>query len=805
MRPFSVLRSALHPLVQRPAYALVVIAGLALGIGANTSIFSLVHGVLLQPLPYQDADRLMTVWENHSQRDGPVDEWTGYATFRDWRQDSQVFDSMAAFSGWAPNLGGQGGGEPEQLNGMAVTHEWFRVFGAEPQIGRTFSADEDLPGADSVALISHGLWQRRFDGDPQILGRPILLDDRRTTVLGILPADHEPLIAGVEIWRPLGLDPGRDDRGAYFIQVIGRLKPGIGVEQATRDMDRVADLVAERSPAYYEGVGVHLIPLHERVVGSARPALLALSGAVFLLLLVTCVNVANLLLVQTLGRRQELAIRAGLGASRGHLIGRLLAESAVLAALGGGAGLLVASWGVQLLVAMAPQGTPRIDEVTMNPTVAAFAVGLSIFTGLGFGVLPALRASRLNLAEALRSGSRTEGGSQGRLRSTLVVAETAIALALLLGAGLLVKSFWTLTRVDVGFDTERVISTSVRLPADRYPEQQQRIDFFERLTSALEAHPGVERAAASTSLPMTGAGSDFSYYVEGTTPAEAGHRPTAWYRMVTPEYFETLGIQRIAGEPFDRSHRLDTPKVIAVSQRFAQRWFGDESPLGRRMKIGGHDSEQDWMTIIAVVSDVRDRSPMLPTRDDVYLHHGQWGNLGMNVVWTQRSETDAIFQTIDDEIKALDPALSASSPTRLAEVLSNTLWLPRLASQVLTVFAAVALALAALGLYGVLSYAVQARRREMGIRAALGADRRAILGIVLRQGLTLAGLGVAIGAAVSAVFSGVLESLLYGVDAMDPQVFGLTAIVLLATAALAAWLPAHRAAATDPATCLRQD
>ena len=804
MSILQLVRTSVRPLTQRPAYSFIMIVGLAIGIGANTSIFSLVNGVLLQPLPYPQSDRLVTVWEDHSLREGPTDEWTGYSTFRDWRQGAETFEALAAYSGWLPNLGVESGGTPEQLNGMVVSHDWFRVLGAQPELGRFFTPQEDHDGAETVVVLSHSLWQRRFGGDAGLVGQTIRLDDRPTTVIGVLPEGHQSLVDGTEIWRPLGLSPSRDDRGNYFLQVVGRLSSGVDLERAEADLERVTQGIASRYPAEYEGVQITLIPLQDRLIGAARPAILALAGAVGLLLLVTCVNVANLLLVSAIGRRQELAVRASLGAGRGRLIGRLLAESSVLAAIGGLGGWALAIWGTRLLVAMAPAGTPRIHEVGLDSTVAAFAVGLSMLTGLAFGMLPAIRASRVDLAQVLRPGGRVEGVRQGRLRSALVVAETALALCLLVGAGLLVKSFWTVTRVDLGFQAEGIVATTVSLPSARY-ERPERVDFFDRLVRSLEARPEIESVAAASSLPMAGPGSDFSYYVEGAPIPEPGRGPAAWYRMVSPGYFETLGIQVLAGETFHPGHRLDTPKVIAVSERFAKRWFGDSEAVGKRMKMGDHDSDGDWMTIVAVVADVRDRSPMQPTRDDVYLAHSQWGNGNMSLAIQSPAGLEAASTAVRAEMGRLEPTLSASPAILLSERVSDTVWLPRLASQVLGAFALAALILAALGLYGVLAQTVQMRRKEMGIRAALGAGHKDIIGLILRQGLGVTALGLLLGGVASVALSGVIESLLHGVEPTDPQVFVVTTVVMMAAAGLAAWLPAQRASRADPMRSLRED
>lgn len=804
---FQAVRQSVRPLVQHPAFSAVVILTLAVGLGANAAIFSLVHGVLLQPLPYPDADRLVTVWEDHTLRGGPEDEWTGYSTFRDWRDESTSWEAIAAYSGWTPNLVSGEGSAPEQLNGIAVTRDWFRVLGISPVQGREFTVAEDAPEGENVVIVSHGFSQARLGG-AAAAGQTVPLDGESYTVVGVMPAGYEPLFAGVEIWRPLSLDPARDDRGGYFIQVVARMMDGTSLEAAQTDMDRVAAIVRDKAPGAYDDIGVHLMPLHDRLVGAAKPALLALTGAVGLLLLVACANVANLLLVHAVARRQEMAVRASLGAGRGRLASQLVGESLVLALAGGAAGLVLGSWGTKLLVAMAPAGTPRIDEVAMSPAVVLFALGLALVTGLAFGVVPALRGSRIDLAEVLRPGGRVESASQNRLRVSLVVAETALALCLLVGAGLFTKSFWGLTRVDLGFDAEGVVSSSVRLTGEQYEERSARIQFWQRLTRALEARSDVEHAAASTQLPMGGAGSDFSYFVEGTEPPPEGHEPAVWYRMVTPDFFDTLGIQLVAGEPFDGSEVRDGQRVIAVSQRFAERWFPGENPIGRRMKSGSHDSDSNWMTIVAVVADVRDRSPMLPTRDDAYLPVSQYGNGQMNVAIVPKPGADAA-SALREELRRLDASLPMTEPVALAESVSASLWLPRLAGQVVSVFAAVALALASLGIYGVLAHAVVRRRKELGIRAALGADRRGLVRLVLRQGLGLAALGLVVGLGLSALLaralSALLDGLLHGVDATDPAIHAATAGVLLLTAALASWLPARRASRTDPAVCLREE
>ncbi len=776
---------------------------LGLGIGANTAIFSVVHGVLLRPLPYPQPRQLITVWEDHSRRDGPETEWTGASTFLDWRADNRSFQELAAYTGWGPNLVGDG--DPEQLSGLTVSAGWFRVLGVAPRRGRGFDDRDEAVDTERVAVLSHALWQRRFGGDPEIVGRAVELDDRAFTVVGVMPDDFQPLFAGTEIWRPIRFDPTQEDRGNYFLRVVGRLRDGIDPEATQRDMDRVGAQVTERAPKLYRDIGITLIPLHERLTGATRPAVLALSGAVALLLLVACANVANLLLVEAVGRGHEMAVRASLGADRGRLIRQLTGESLALAALGGGLGLGLGAWGVRILVAMAPAGTPRIHDVGLHPAVVAFAVVLTLLTGFAFGLLPAWSGARVDLAGVLRPGTRVEGRHQGRLRAALVVAETALALCLLVGSGLLMKSFQGLLEVDLGFRPEGVVTTNLALSAERYPERVDRVAFYDRLIAALVARPEIEAAAATSIVPMLGNGTDTTYYVEGTPPAPVGERPAAWYRMITLDYFDTLGITLLGGRPFNGHDTLEAPGVVAVSERFARRWFGDGEAVGRRMKFGGHDSEREWRTIIAVVRDVRDRSPMLPHRDDIYLPHAQFGSRAMTLTVTGRGGVEAVMPALRAEVRRLDPALPLTPATALTDLVADSLWLPRLAGQVLTFFALAALLLAAIGLYGVLSHAVEARRRELGIRQALGADRRSLLQLILGHGLRLAAAGLVVGLGLAVALAGALESLLHDVDARDPATLGVTAGVLLLTAALASWLPAWRAARSDPAICLHDE
>ncbi len=793
---------------KRPAFTLILVLILALGIGANTAIFSFVDAVLLQPLPYPEASRLVTVWENHEAIGGPVNEWTSRAIFYTWHQQQRVFSHLAAWLGWAPNLTGQGG-EPEQLSGLMVSHQYFSVLGITPAQGRAFLPGEDQePEGEPVVVLSHGLWQRRFGGDPQLLGKTLLLNDVPHTVIGILPADFQPPGDSAEIWRPLAVGPGVNDRGNAYIRVIGRLASGVTLTQAQGEMDRIAAAIAADFPDRYRQIGAHVVSLHETVVGPSRLPLLALLGAVALILLIACSNVANFLLAQATTRKQEIAVRASLGAGKRQIVRQLFIESVLLALIAGGMGLLLGSWGLEALRAMAPAGAPRLAEVELNARVFAFTLGLSLFTSLLFGLLPALQATPRELSPALLSSARGTAGSQRssrRLRSALVAAQVALALALVAGSGLLLKSFFQLIRVDPGFAPEGVATASLRLPEKRYPEPSQLTHFYDQVLTRLASQPGVSTAGAVSVLPLSGNDTDRTFTFEEGPRPERGREPVAWTRQVSPDYFQALGIRLVAGRSFTAQDREGALLVVIINQTLADHYFPQGNPLGKRLKLGPADSDRPWFTIIGVVNQVKHKS--LDQRDlaEMYFALAQQPRRAMTLVARTAGDPSGLLPLLRGVVREVDPNLPVANLQTMDEWLAQSVAGPRFTAQLLIAFATTALGLAGLGLYGVLAYSVTRRTREIGVRMALGADPRDVVRLVIRQGLGLVVLGMLIGGILSLGLNQALVSLLFGVTPTDPTIFALTVLLLLLLGGIASYLPARRAAAVDPVVSLRYE
>ncbi|HMV51909.1 MAG TPA: ABC transporter permease, partial [Blastocatellia bacterium] len=581
------LRFGMRMMLKRPGFTAVVLAVLALGIGANTAIFSVVNGVLLRPLNYPGAERILTVWEDHTRRDGPVREWTSPTGFQDWREQAGVFEQISAVNNWGPTLTD---GEPEMLSGALVSAGAFAVTGVKPMLGREFTADEDKAGAEKVVILSHKLWQRRFNSDPALVGRAIRLSGESFTVVGVMPAGFQlPIINNAEIFRPITptLNPGCQ-RGCYTLRVIARLRPDVTLERAKTEMAALAGRIAQQFPEDNKNVGVTLVPLHEFLVGDVRPAMLALLLAVGFVLLIACANVANLMLAKAAARGREIAIRAAMGASRRQLMRQLLGESLLLALTGGGLGLLLAYWMVDLLKSISPDGTPRITEVGIDGRALLFSLGLSTLTGLLCGLVPALQASKSDLNQSLREagagGKASVGG--GKTRSVLVVAEIAIALTLLIGAGLLMRSFVVLQSVNPGFNPVSVLTARIGLPQTAYPKREQVTLFYNQLHERLKTLPGVQSVSFASSVPMTGVNSDTSFIVEGRPAPPPDQRPSAWFSIVGHDYFRTLNIRLREGRDFDNRESETSPPVVVVSEAMARRYWPAETPIGKRIGFG---------------------------------------------------------------------------------------------------------------------------------------------------------------------------------------------------------------------------
>lgn len=799
------LRFGVRLMWKRPGFTLLAVLMLSLGIGANTAIFSVVNSVLLRPLRYPDADRILTVWEDHTRRDGPAREWTSPPGFEDWRAQRNVFSQVAAVNDWPPTL--TDSGEPEVLTGARVSHEAFGALGIKPLLGRDFTPDEDKNGAPPVAIISYGLWQRRFNGDPAIINRAIRLNDTSFTVIGVMPAGFQfPLIPNVEIWRTLQptLDAGCQ-RGCYTLRAFGRLRPDITLARARLEMAAQAERLEQQFPGANKNVGVSLVPLHEYVVGDIKPAVLALLLAVGFVLLIACANVANLLLAKAAARTREIAIRAALGASRWQIVRQLLGESVLLALLGGVGGLLLAYWLVDLLVQVAPEGTPRLDEIRLEPRVLFFSLGLSALTGVLCGLAPALQASKSDLNQALRdagAGNKTSAGG-GRTRSGLVVAEIALALTLLIGAGLLMRSFVALQHVDPGFSPANVLTARIGLPPTTYATREPVAAFYRQLRERLAALPGVQSVSFGSSVPLTGINTDTDFVVEGRPLPPPDQRPTSWFSVVEHDYFRTLQIQLRAGRMFDEREREQSAPTVIISESLARRYFPGETPLGKRIGFGNQPVR--WAEIVGVVADTRHFGLSADARPTLYFSDQQRPRNFMTLVLRTSNDPLGFVAAVRREVQALDPKLAVATPQPLTALIADSIAVPRLVMLLFGSFAAIALLLAALGIYGVMAYAVTQRTHEIGIRLALGAQRRAVLRLIVGQGMRLALLGVGLGLAASFAVTRLMAELLFGVSPTDPLTFVALAAVLALVALIACVIPARRATKVDPIIALRYE
>jgi putative ABC transport system permease protein len=794
------LRFGLRLLLQKPGITLVAVATLALGIGANTAIFSVVNGVLLRPLPYAEPQDLVMVFQDLSRRDGPSTEWVSFENFSDWREQNEVFQGMFALSSYAATVRLP---EPEQIQGATVSHDAFSILGIAPMLGRSFRPEEDDPRTELVAMISHSLWQRRFGGDRDVLGRRIALGETPATVIGVLPPDMIfPLIDDPEIFVPLRFDPSNScGRGCVNLQVIARLAPGVGIERAGADMAAVARRLESEYPGDNRGVGVSLVPLHEQVVGSIRPALLALLGAVSFVLLIACANVASLMLARALEREKEVATRVAMGASRARLLRQLLTESLMLAAVGASLGVLIALWGVDVLSALVPDGFARLGEVEVDRRVLGFTLAIATATAFLFGLVPALRGSEPDLQRSLKESARgsTTGGAY-RFRSVLVVLEVALALALLVGASLLMESFRALTRVDPGFDTRNLLTAGLDLSSSAYAEASRRIAFLDLVEERASSLPGVEAAGLVFALPMGGADSDADFLIEGKKPPEPRGSWGVWYRPASPSYFSTMKMRLSRGRWLGKTDDVEAPPVVLINEFAARSYWPNEDPLLARVRIGG-----SWRQVVGVVADTRHFGLDRSDRPAMYFPYAQLPLRWMNVVVRTESDPESFVEPLRRAVAEIDPQMALANVRPLEDIVSATVATPRATTGLFAVFALAALALAAIGLYGVLSYSVGLKVREIGIRMALGAGRGDVLRSTVGQGARLLLLGALIGLAVAFLLSRLLASMLFGVSPTDPALFLAAFGVLAFVAVLACYLPARRAARVDPIVVLRHE
>jgi predicted permease len=794
------LRYAVRTLLKKPGFAAIVVLALGIGIGANTAIFSVVNGVLLRPLPYPEPDRIVMVWMNNTRMKVDQDIHS-YANYVDYRDQNQSFEQIAAYSGVSLNL--IGSGDPERVIGAMSTSNLFSVLGVQPMMGRVYTVEEEEPGRDQVVVLGYGLWKRRFGGDPDIVGQTISLSDVKREVIGVMPASFRFPHKDAELWAPLAVDPNRrSNRGGFSYYAIGRLKPDVSLEQARADMSSIADQLQQQYPNIMEGYGVNLVPLHEQVVGKTRLALLVLLGAVVFVLFIACANVANLLLARSAVREREIAIRMALGAGRRRLIRQLLTESSLLALLGGAAGLLIANWGLKALIALSPEDTPRLDQITIDRRVLLFTLAVSLLTGLLFGLAPALQASKPDLNESLKEGGRSStGGVQGRrIRSALVIFEVALSLVLLIGAGLMVKSFMSL-----GFKPDRLFTMNLQLSRSRYQGRLGQA-FYRQLIERTEALPGVESAGAITGMFIDALPNSGNFTVEGRPPVPAAEEVEAPVDFVTPGYFRTMGIPLLQGRDVEERDDPDSAPVVVINNTFAQRFWPGEDPLGKRFKFGGPDSPAPWLSIVGVVADMRRTGYDAEVRCEAFLPYSQRSFIGfMILVVRARADPRSIIPAVRDAVWAIDPNQPISHIKTMDQTLDEMISQRRLNMVLFGIFAATAMMLAAVGVYGVISYSVTQREHEMGIRMALGARGADVIQLVLFQGLRLTLAGVGLGLIGALLLTRVMSSLLYLVSATDTWTFAIIPMLLAGVALAASFIPARRATKVDPMVALRYE
>jgi putative ABC transport system permease protein len=780
-------------LLKNPGFTLIAIFTLSLGIGANTAIFSVINAVLLKPLPYREPERLITARSNQSVLD-----------LEDLRAWSRSFASVGGVN--KRPLDYTGGDEPVQVSAGLVTGGYFATLGVNAALGRTLTEADDKEGGARIAVLGHEIWRRQFGGNPNVLGRTLQLSGKGYTVVGVMPAGFKSPRDDSALWLPIRVaDPlASAYRGVHFLNTYYRLKPDVALAAAQSEMQLLDKRLADAYPAENKNRRTALTPLLDRIVGPTRTALWVLFGAVGLVLLIACANFANLLLARGAAREQELVIRQALGAGRWRLLRQLLTESALLATLGGAAGLLLAWWGVEALVALKPDNLPRLESIGLDGRVLAFALGVSLLTGIVFGLAPAWLATRLNVSAALKEGGRgATGGARQRLRGGLVVAELALATILLAGAGLLLKSFWQLRSIQPGFNPNNLLTLRLELPETRYREIAAQTQFRRALLDAVNSVPGAQ-AAMTSELPLSGDSLSHDFTREGWQLA-SGDEPEVETRSVLGEYFRTMRIPLLAGRDFTAQDKDGAPLAGIANQTLVNQYFPDEDPLGKRVRWA-RDEEIHWITIVGVAGDVKHFGLDTPEQPALYTPYPQSGRIWkrwMGLAVRTDGDPARFAEAVKQAVWKLDAQLPVTKVRSMAEVMALSLAERSFNLLLLGVFAAVALALAASGIYGVISYGVTQRRREIGVRMALGAEPRDVLALVVKQGAALASLGLALGLAGAFGMTRLMKTLLFGVSATDPATFAAVALLLAVVALAACWIPARRAAKVDPMIALR--
>jgi putative ABC transport system permease protein len=799
-------RYGIRMLLRSPGFTAAALVTLALGIGANTAIFSVVHAVLLRPLPYADPDRLVVVGDR--EPDGAVSN-TDFTTFSDYRARNQTFESMALMRSWSPTL--VENGEAERLPAVRVSWNFFAMLGARPALGRDFREDEDRPNRSRVVILSDALWQRRFGAAPSVIGRTIRMNDVGFEIVGVMPAGFEPLISAryyqpAQIWAPVGYDTTLRDacRSCQHLKGFGRIRAGVSRDQAIADLNGIRTQLVREHPRDYAAGDITAMPLSRAIAAGIRTPLFVLLGAVAFVMLIACANVANLLLSRALHRSREIAVRAALGAGRARLIRQLLTESTILALAGGAAGLLVAAVGIRSVATIAPVSIPRLDHAALDGWVVAFALGTSILTGLGFGLVPALRGSSFRLRESLAADARTgTGAGSTRARHALVVCDLAIALVLLAGAGLMLRTVSALMAANPGFSAEGVLTAQFSLVGEAYREDSAVVAFQNRLLESVRALPGVSSAALTGQIPMGKNWDTWGFHIEGLMNANPSEDPSVQRYSVTTDYFRLMHIPLIRGRLLNDADVTDGMPVVVISESTAKLWGGAD-PIGRRVRLGG--ATGPWRTVVGTVGDVRHASLDEPASMGMYLPQTQvTDSFLVLTVKTSTAELERLTRSIREVLRNLDPAVPVYDVAPLDALLAKSFADRRFVMRLLGAFSILAVLLAAVGLYGVVSYNVAQRTREVGLRVALGAKPSDILRLVFAGGLTTVATGLAIGLGAALVLTRFLGTLLFAVAATDPSAIATAVVTLAAVALFAHWFPARRALRVDPAIALRQE
>jgi putative ABC transport system permease protein len=801
------LRYGVRALAKNPGFTVVAVLTLALGIGANTAIFSVVDAVLLRSLPYPESDRLFTVYQTLPEAPAQ-NTGVSYPNYLDWTQQNEAFESIAAVRGNVLALSGQG--EPTYIQTGSVTSNYFDVLRVKPLLGRTLQPSDDALDANPVVVMSESLWRARFGADPALLGRAVTLDQHPITVVGIVPAYFHPAEpdAAAQLWVPLRQDGVFSDmrgrRGGHYLSALGRLKPGLSAAQAQSEMAAMEQRLAEQFPNENKGWGIRIVSLQADMAGNVRTALLVLLGAVGFVFLIACANVASLQLARAASRRKEIAIRVALGAGRQRLLRQFLTESVLLSVIGGAVGLLLALEALQGLIAWAPADLPRVSEIHVDARVLAFGLALSVLSGVIFGLAPAWHGTESRLAEALE-GARGAGEERTshRARNIFVVTETALAIVLLVGAGLLIRSFARLQQVNVGFNPRQLLTAQVGLPRAQYAKPEQWISFYRQTLERMNALPGAQEAAVAVPLPLSDSYFNLAFEIEGRPPRSKSDAPTADFVAISPNYFHVMQVPLLRGREFSDADSESGPKVCAISSSLAQQLFPSERALGQRILIGYPASSS--REVVGIVGDVKDSDLSARQSAQIYVPFVQNPFWAADIAVRSPARPSALSGALREQIRAIDPALPVVEVRPMAEVMGSSIAQPRFRTALLSLFGAVALLLAAIGIYGVLAYSVAQQTREIGIRMALGANPGKVLRLVLGRGLRLAGAGTLIGVLAALMLTQFLNSLLFGVSATDPLTFAAVAGLLLLVALLACYVPARRAMRVDPMVALRYE